>query len=95
MKREQNPQLDIQTCTCVMHSNEETSFDWYDFLKHDLKPDKVNINYIRPPSADPNELNFDHTRDAQLSQMILDPAVMGSAAESVRPDGTATPGGAP
>jgi MoaA/NifB/PqqE/SkfB family radical SAM enzyme len=72
MKREQYPQLDIQTCTCVMHSNEDTIFDWYDFLKYDLKPDKVNINYIRPPSADPNELNFDHKRYAQLSQMILD-----------------------
>jgi MoaA/NifB/PqqE/SkfB family radical SAM enzyme len=72
MKSEQYPQLDIQTCTCVMHSNEDTIFDWYDFLKHDLKPDKVNINYIRPPSADPNELNFDHKRYQELSQMILD-----------------------
>lgn len=66
------PNLDVQTCTCVMASNEDTIFDWYDFLKYDLKPDKVNINYIRPPSADPNELNFDHKRYAQLSQMILD-----------------------
>jgi MoaA/NifB/PqqE/SkfB family radical SAM enzyme len=72
MKKEQFPKLDIQTCTCVMHSNEETIFDWYDFLKHDLKPDKVNINYIRPPSADPIELEFDHTRYQKLSQMILD-----------------------
>jgi len=72
MKREQFPQLDIQTCTCVMHSNEETIFEWYDFLKYDLKPDKVNINYIRPPSADPNELNFDHRRYAELSHMILE-----------------------
>jgi MoaA/NifB/PqqE/SkfB family radical SAM enzyme len=72
MKKEQYPRLDIQTCTCVMHSNEDTIFDWYDFLKYDLKPDKVNINYIRPPSADPTELNFDHKRYSQLSQMILD-----------------------
>ena len=71
MKKE-FPKLDVQTCTCVMKSNEDTIFDWYDFLKYDLKPDKVNINYIRPPSADPNELNFDHNRYAQLSQMILD-----------------------
>ncbi len=71
MKKE-FPRLDVQTCTCVMRSNEDTIFDWYDFLKYDLKPDKVNINYIRPPSADPNELNFDHNRYAQLSQMILD-----------------------
>ncbi len=71
MKKE-FPNLDIQTCTCVMKSNEDTIFDWYDFLKYDLKPDKVNINYIRPPSADPNELNFDHKRYGQLSQMILD-----------------------
>lgn len=72
MKREQFPRLDIQTCTCVMNSNQDTIFDWYDFLKHDLKPDKVNINYIRPPSKDPNELNFDPARYTQLSQMILD-----------------------
>lgn len=72
MKREQYPQLDIQTCTCVMRSNEDTIFEWYDFLKHDLKPDKVNINYIRPPSADPTELEFDHRRYATLSQMILE-----------------------
>ncbi len=71
MKKE-FPNLDVQTCTCVMRSNEDTIFDWYDFLKYDLKPDKVNINYIRPPSADPNELNFDHNRYGQLSQMILD-----------------------
>ncbi len=72
MKEEQFPQLDIQTCTCVMRSNEDTIFDWYDFLKYDLKPDKVNINYIRPPSADPTELNFDHNRYAELSHMILE-----------------------
>ncbi|MBC7798205.1 MAG: radical SAM protein [Pyrinomonadaceae bacterium] len=72
MKKEQFPQLDIQTCTCVMNSNQDTIFDWYDFLKYDLKPDKVNINYIRPPSADLNELNFDPNAYARLSQMILD-----------------------
>ncbi|MBX3283240.1 MAG: radical SAM protein [Acidobacteria bacterium] len=72
MKKEQYPQLDIQTCTCVMHSNEDTIFEWYDFLKYDLKPDKVNINYIRPPSADPRELEFDHKRYQELSHMILE-----------------------
>lgn len=72
MKREQYPQLDIQTCTCVMHSNEDTIFEWYDYLKYDLKPDKVNINYIRPPSADPRELEFDHKRYQELSHMILE-----------------------
>lgn len=71
MKKE-FPRLDVQTCTCVMRSNQDTIFDWYDFLKHDLKPDKVNINYIRPPSADATELDFDHSRYAQLSQMILE-----------------------
>ncbi|QQS41477.1 MAG: radical SAM protein [Acidobacteriota bacterium] len=66
------PNLDVQTCTCVMKSNQDTIFDWYDFLKYDLKPDKININYIRPPSNDPEELNFDHERYSRLSQMILD-----------------------
>jgi len=71
MKKE-FPNIDVQTCTCVMNSNQDTIFEWYDFLKYDLKPDKININYIRPPSADPNELNFDHNRYARLAQMILD-----------------------
>lgn len=66
------PNIDVQTCTCVMNSNQDTIFEWYDFLKYDLKPDKININYIRPPSADPNELNFDHERYAKLANMILD-----------------------
>ncbi|HMF54924.1 MAG TPA: radical SAM protein [Pyrinomonadaceae bacterium] len=64
--------LDIQTCTCFMNSNQDTIFEWYDFLKYDLKPDKVNFNYIRPPSADPVELDIDHTRYARLAQMIDD-----------------------
>ncbi len=71
MKKEY-PNLDIQTCTCVMRSNQDTIFDWYDFLKHDLRPDKININYIRPPSNDPSELEFDHERYSTLSKMILD-----------------------
>ncbi|MGZ5546266.1 MAG: radical SAM protein [Limisphaerales bacterium] len=70
--KQQYPRLDLQTCTCFMHSNQDTIFDWYDFLKHDLKPDKVNFNYIRPPSADPIELEIDHTRYAKLAQMIDD-----------------------
>ncbi len=71
VKREY-PRLDIQTCTCFMHSNQDTIFEWYDFLKYDLKPDKVNFNYIRPPSADPIELDIDHSRYASLARMIDD-----------------------
>ncbi len=70
--KKQYPRLDLQTCTCFMHSNQDTIFDWYDFLKHDLKPDKVNFNYIRPPSADPIELDIDQSRYAKLANMIDD-----------------------
>ncbi len=70
--KKEYPRLDIQTCTCFMHSNQDTIFEWYDFLKHDLKPDKVNFNYIRPPSADPIELDIDHSRYAKLAQLIDD-----------------------
>jgi MoaA/NifB/PqqE/SkfB family radical SAM enzyme len=66
------PRLDIQTCTCFMNTNQDTIFDWYDFLKYDLRPDKVNFNYIRPPSADPQELNIDHSRYSKLAAMIDD-----------------------
>lgn len=64
--------LDIQTCTCFMNSNQDTIFEWYDYLKHDLKPDKVNFNYIRPPSADPVELEIDHERYSRLARKIDD-----------------------
>jgi MoaA/NifB/PqqE/SkfB family radical SAM enzyme len=71
IKREY-PRLDIQTCTCFMNTNQDTIFEWYDFLKYDLKPDKVNFNYIRPPSADARELNIDHSRYSKLAAMIDD-----------------------
>jgi len=55
-----------------MNSNQDRIFEWYDFLKYDLKPDKVNFNYIRPPSARPKELIIDKTRYDQLSHRISD-----------------------
>jgi MoaA/NifB/PqqE/SkfB family radical SAM enzyme len=70
MIKKEYGRLDIQTCTCFMNSNQDTIFEWYDFLKYDLKPDKVSFNYIRPPSADPVELEIDHSRYAQLARMI-------------------------
>jgi MoaA/NifB/PqqE/SkfB family radical SAM enzyme len=62
--------LDIQTCTCFMRSNQDRIFEWYDFLKHELKPDKVNVNYIRPPSAHPHELEIDKARYDALTHRI-------------------------
>jgi MoaA/NifB/PqqE/SkfB family radical SAM enzyme len=68
--KKEHPRLDIQTCTCFMNSNQDRIFEWYDFLKYDLKPDKVNINYIRPPSARPKELLIDKGRYDKLVQLI-------------------------
>src|SRR6185369_378004 len=68
--KKENSRLDIQTCTCFMNSNQDRIFDWYGFLKYDLKPDKVNFNYIRPPSARPKELLIDKARYDQLSHTI-------------------------
>jgi MoaA/NifB/PqqE/SkfB family radical SAM enzyme len=70
--KKEYPKLDVQTCTCFMNSNQDTIFEWYDFLKYDLRPDKVNFNYIRPPSADPIELDIDHSRYKKLERMIYD-----------------------
>ena len=64
------PRLDIQTCTCFMNSNQDTIFDWYDYLKNELKPDKVNVNYIRPPSMMPEELDIDIARYHKLTEQI-------------------------
>jgi MoaA/NifB/PqqE/SkfB family radical SAM enzyme len=69
MKKEY-PRLDVQTCTCFMNSNQDTIFEWYGFLKSELRPDKVNFNYIRPPAADARELQIDGRRYARLAAMI-------------------------
>src|ERR1700693_6120941 len=69
MKREYT-RLDLQTCTCFMNSNQDAIFEWYDFLKYELKPDKVNFNYIRPPAADAKELEIDDARYARLAARI-------------------------
>jgi MoaA/NifB/PqqE/SkfB family radical SAM enzyme len=69
MKREY-PRLDVQTCTCFMNSNQDTIFEWYDFVKYQLKLDKVNFNYIRPPAADSKELEIDDARYARLAAKI-------------------------
>ncbi len=72
------PRLDVQTCTCFMNSNQGAIFEWYDFLKHELKPDKVNFNYIRPPAADPKELDIDTARYAKLSAIIVEDSRRGA-----------------
>ena len=64
------PHLDVQTCTCFMNSNQDAIFEWYDFLKYELRPDKINFNYIRPPAADPKELQIDGARYAALAEKI-------------------------
>jgi MoaA/NifB/PqqE/SkfB family radical SAM enzyme len=64
------PRLDVQTCTCFMNSNQERIFEWYDFLRCELKPDKINFNYIRPPAARPEELNIDLSRYRRLAALI-------------------------
>jgi MoaA/NifB/PqqE/SkfB family radical SAM enzyme len=69
MKKEYS-RLDVQTCTCFMNSNQDAIFEWYDFLKYELKPDKVNFNYIRPPAADSKELEIDSARYARLAARI-------------------------
>ncbi|MCI0338989.1 MAG: radical SAM protein [Acidobacteria bacterium] len=66
----ETPRLDVQTCTCFMNSNQDRIFEWYDFLRYELKPDKINVNYIRPPSAERKELEIDISRYRRLSAMI-------------------------
>ena len=65
--KKEYPRLDIQTCTCFMNSNQDRIFDWYDFLKYDLKPDKVNINLH--PSAIGAPEGTDH-RQVALRQAV-------------------------
>ena len=53
-----------------MNSNQDAIFEWYDFLKYELKPDKINVNYIRPPAADSRELEIETARYAALAARI-------------------------
>ncbi len=69
LQRDQ-PRLAVQTCTCMMRSNQDRIFDWYAFLRSKLKPDKISINYIRPPAADPRELEVDVDRYHEIAAAI-------------------------
>ena len=77
MKKEY-PRLDVQTCTCFMNSNQDTIFEWYGYLKYELKPDKVNFNYIRPPAANSKELEIDGARYASLAAKIAEDSRSGA-----------------
>ena len=77
MKREYR-RLDVQTCTCFMNSNQGTIFEWYGYLKYELKPDKVNFNYIRPPAANSKELEIDGARYASLAAKIAEDSRSGA-----------------
>src|SRR5258707_9940267 len=70
--KKQYPRLDLQTCTCFMHSNQDTIFEWYDFLKHDLQPDIVKFKYIRPSTAVRDEIYIDRTCYPKLLQSIVE-----------------------
>jgi MoaA/NifB/PqqE/SkfB family radical SAM enzyme len=77
MKKEY-PRLDVQTCTCFMNSNQDTIFEWYGYLKYELKPDKINFNYIRPPAANSKELEIDGARYASLAAKIAEDSRRGA-----------------
>src|SRR5262249_45078694 len=64
------PRLDVQSCTCFMHSNQHAMSEWYEFLKRDLRPDKINFNFIRPPAPHPQELEVDRTAYARLMAQL-------------------------
>ena len=81
------PRLDVQTCTCFMNSNQNAMFEWYDFLKRDLKPDKINFNYIRPPAPDPRELQIDRVAYARLAHQIEDDSRSGAIKNHYAGDG--------
>ena len=72
------PRLDVQSCTCFMNSNQDSIFEWYDYLKNELKPDKINFNYIRPPVARQKELDIDSARYARLAGMIAEDSRSGA-----------------
>jgi len=55
-----------------MNSNQDTIFEWYDFLKYDLRPTKLTSITFAHTSADPVELDIDHSRYKKLAGMIDD-----------------------
>jgi MoaA/NifB/PqqE/SkfB family radical SAM enzyme len=81
------PRLDVQTCTCFMNSNQDAMPEWYDFLKRDLKPDKINFNYIRPPAPDPQELKIDRAAYARLARQIEEDSRSGAIKNHYAGDG--------
>jgi len=68
--RERFPRLDLQTCSVLMADNQDVFDVLLDFIRDDLKPDKVAINLIRQTPRDPSLLQVSLERYEAVTRRI-------------------------
>jgi MoaA/NifB/PqqE/SkfB family radical SAM enzyme len=86
--RERFPRLDLQTCSVFMADNQDSFDDLLDFIRDDLKPDKVAINLIRQDPRDPSLLQVSLDRYEAVTQRLREETFCGRFQNKFRHDAT-------
>jgi len=75
--RERFPGLDLQTCSVLMADNQDVFDSLLDFIRDDLKPDKVALNLIRQDPRDPSLLQVSVDRYEAVTRRIREETFRG------------------
>lgn len=75
--RQRLPRLDLQTCSVLMADNQDSFDDLLDFIRDDLKPDKVALNLIRQTPRDPSLLRVSLERYEAVTRRIREETFRG------------------
>ncbi len=86
--RERFPRLDLQTCSVFMADNQDVFDDLLDFIRDDLKPDKVALNLIRQDPRDPSLLQVSLARYEEITRRIREETFLGRIKNKYRYDTT-------
>ena len=87
-RRETFPRLDLQTCSVLMAENQASFDDLLDFIRDDLKPDKVSLNLIRQEPRDPSLLDVSVNRYEEITQRIREETFRGAIKNKYKHDTT-------
>ena len=75
--KDRHPNLQIQTCTCLMAWNQDAIFDLYEFIRDDLRPDKVALNLVRQDPRDPGSKDVEPAIYEGITRRIREDTLSG------------------
>ncbi len=71
------PRVSVQACTCLTGLNQDHIFELYEYLREDLRPDRIAVNLIRQDSLDPGAREFNPAVYERLIRMVREDTCSG------------------